>query len=99
MHLQPGRPRWPPRREPAIRGRPPGQQLEVHRRGKWEQADAAEVSKAVGKTLLLLNQRPAERAGARPVYYEVGQQLLVYWEGEWSVGSCKQHFQCSRSYV
>ena len=44
------------------------------------------------KSLLLLNQRPAERAGTRPVYYAIKQQLLLYREGEWRIGRSKQHF-------
>ncbi len=69
----------------------PGQQLEVHRHGRWERIDAAEVSKAMDKSFLLFNQHPAERGGVRAVYYKIEQQLLVFWEGEWCIGSSKQH--------
>ena len=76
-----------------------GEEEERQRRDKecewgWEPmsegmgaGDDGAVAAAGGKPRLLLHQRPAEKAGARPVYYAVGERLLVYWGGEWRMGS------------
>ena len=36
------------------------------------------------------SSRP-EKAGARPVYYALDQRLMVFWGGQWCMGSAREH--------
>eukprot|EP00935_MAST-01C_sp_MAST-1C-sp1_P001941 g1941.t1 len=72
-----------------------GQQLEVHRRGQWESADASTICSE--SSLLLLNHRLAEKQVAgmstKPLHYATQQQLLVTNEGGWRIGRVKENFK------
>eukprot|EP00935_MAST-01C_sp_MAST-1C-sp1_P002476 g2476.t1 len=63
----------------------PGQQLEVHRHGKWGRTDVG----SLGKPLVELTYRlPVPQVGPK---YTADQLLMVHADGEWRYKQAQQH--------